>query len=210
MNAITSTNTVYILHQDTVTIHLISQMLAVVDIKTVGLHSPDELLHRLPLSAPSTLLVDFILPGMSGIQLIDELRKRNCHGPVIFMSSKADPVMIAKGMNSGGFGFIKRPFHQIDLLEMVQRALARDFSQYRYRKTGTEFQRKISRLTTREQTILDLLIHDLTAKQIGVKLEISHRTVENHRVKILEKMEIGSTIQLVRQATVAEIVGKFI
>jgi two-component system, LuxR family, response regulator FixJ len=203
-------STVYIVHQDMVVTSLTVPILKRVGINSLAFQSPGELLQTLPLLSPGCLLVDFMLPEMGGIQLMAELRRRNSFHPIIFMSSRVEPALIVQAMNQGGFGFVKRPFQHVELLDMVQRALAKSKLQYAAIDTGLAYRLRHASLTGREHEVLRLFLRGFTARQAGERLGISHRTVEHNRVKIFEKLEVSNMSELSRLATVSKMLDLFI
>jgi len=198
--------TVYIVNPDTVANSLTKQLFNSIDIYSVDYQAPTELLHNLPDASPACFLLSFLLPEMSGLELMLKLRQQGVINPCIFTSTKAEPELVVKAMHSGGFGFIKKPFQYMDLVDLVQKALEHDKKANRYVRIGLIYERNLRKLSTREKQVLDLLLDDLSAMKIGQKLTISHRTVENHRNNIFNKLEISKTSELVRMSSIHEAV----
>lgn len=198
--------TVYIVNPDTVANSLTKQLFGSIDIYCVDYQTPTELLHNLPDGSPACFLLSFLLPEMSGLELMSKMRQSGVVSPCIFTSTKSEPELVVKAMHAGGFGFIKKPFQYMDLVELVQKALEYDKKANRYVRIAIIYERNVNKLSIREKQVLDLLLDDLSAMKIGQKLAISHRTVENHRNNIFNKLEISKTSELMRMSSIHETV----
>lgn len=150
---------------------------------------------------PGCLLLDVRMPGLSGLELLKRLGSHTPHLPVIILTGHADVPMAVRAMKHGALDFIQKPFNDQDLLDRVQEAIALDT---RYREQ-TEFARtvrqKLASLTDRERETMDHIVAGQANKVIALELDISERTVEHHRARIMQKMEAGSVAELVRLVT---------
>ena len=197
-----TTPTVYIVHQEEVTNSLIKQLLSSVNIFSIDYQASKDLLFNLPVASPSCFLFDFFLPDINGLQLMAEIKQLGIHKPCIFMSSREDVKLIIKALNQGAYGFVKRPFNHIEFIDLVQKAIEKDRKTQFLIKSALHYQKNIDTLSPREKQILTLLIEGNSATTIGKTLNISHRTVENHRIKIFEKLNFTKTTELIHQAAV--------
>lgn len=144
------------------------------------------------------LILDVRMPDITGSALQRELNLRGCLLPVIFITGHGDVSMAVEAMQNGAFDFVQKPFHDQDLLERVQRALERD---ERTRAALAEKQilrDRFDSLTPREREVLDQLILGASNKVMAYELNISQRTIEIHRARIMEKMQAESLAELVR------------
>ncbi|MCW8930628.1 MAG: LuxR C-terminal-related transcriptional regulator [Gammaproteobacteria bacterium] len=198
------TPTVYIVHQEEVTNSLIKQLLNSVNISSVDYQNPEDFLFNLPVTPPSCFLFDFFLPEMNGLQLMAKLKQMGIHKPCLFMSSREDVKLIIKAMNQGAYAFVKRPFNHIEFIDLIQKAIEKDCKTQPLVKSALNYRKNIENLSQREKQILILLTEGKSAIAIGKLLNISHRTVENHRIKIFEKLNLSKTTDLIRQATIEE------
>lgn len=196
---------VYIVNHDTVANSIPRRMLAEVQIQTQEFLAPSELLQALPLPSPACFLIDFVQPEMNGLQLMQILRRANAFQPCVFTSARIEPTLIVSAMNRGAFGFVKKPFNQIEFLEVVQNALRRDSSVHALIETALAYRTRRETLSRRERQILALLEQGQPASKVGAHLRISPRTVENHRMNILQKLNLGNTTQLIRQVAVLDV-----
>lgn len=148
---------------------------------------------------PSCLLLDVRMPGLSGLALFDWLIERELHRrmPVIFLTGHADVPTAVDAVKRGAFDFCEKPFSDNALVDRVEQALAqsRAFVQA-HRKTGLLRERQ-GELTDRERDVMHLVVEGLPNKLIADRLDISVRTVEVHRARVFDKMEVKSAVELV-------------
>jgi two-component system, LuxR family, response regulator FixJ len=147
---------------------------------------------------PGCVILDVRMPGMSGLEMQHELTMRGATIPVIFITGHGDIPMAVEAMQHGAFDFLQKPFRDSDLLERVQRALARD-AQNRTRLRHTDHIReRLASLSPREREVLELVTQGKANKMVAGDLGVSQRTVEIHRAHVMQKMEAGSLAELVR------------
>ena len=152
---------------------------------------------------PGCLLLDIRMPGMSGLELQDELNRRGSLTPIIFITGHGDVPMAVEAMQHGAFDFLQKPFRDQELLDRVQRALSKDRSVRDQLLQHEAIRRRLDSLTDREQDVLELVTGGAPNKIIAHKLGISQRTVEIHRARVMEKMSADSLAQLVHMTMVA-------
>jgi len=146
---------------------------------------------------PGCLLLDIRMAGMSGLELQQVLNQRGCITPVIFITGHADVPMAVEAMQQGAFDFLQKPFRDQELLDRVQRAIAKDHSIREQLRGNETIRRRLESLTGREHDVLQLVASGAPNKIIAYKLGISQRTVEIHRARVMEKMNAESLAQLV-------------
>ena len=172
-------------------------------LKSVGLNaalyaSAQEFLGAYDPHQPGCLLLDIRMPGMSGMDLQQELNLRGAVVPVIFMSGHADIPMAVEAMQHGAFDFLQKPFRDQDLLDRIQRAIARDAERRLALGERERIRTRLDSVTDREREVLELLTKGKQNKQIAQELGVSPRTIEIHRARVMEKMEAQSVAELVR------------
>jgi RNA polymerase sigma factor (sigma-70 family) len=162
--------------------------------------SAEAFLARYDPKAIACLILDVRMPGMSGLQLQEELLSRGSHLPVVFITGHGDVPMAVSTMKKGATDFIEKPFEQEALKRLVERML----EQAREDAARIERQRMnsalLARLTPREQQVLERIVAGRLNKQIADDLGISIKTVEAHRANIMEKLKAGTVADLMRVA----------
>ncbi len=174
-------------------------------LKSVGhvcqtLASATEFLETYQPKQPGCLLLDVRMPGMSGLELQQQLNLRGAIIPVIFITGHGDVPMAVEAMQHGASDFLQKPFRDQDLLDRIQRALERDA---RNRAALTEHERiraSFDSLTPREREVLALMTRGKSNKVMAAELGVSQRTVEIHRARVMDKTGASSLAQLVRMA----------
>lgn len=150
------------------------------------------------LSQPSCLLLDVRMPGLSGLALFDWMIERNLHQamPVIFLTGHADVPTAVDAVKRGAFDFCEKPFSDNALVDRVVQALAQSGCWLQaHQKTEVLIGRQ-GELTERERNVMQLVLEGLPNKLIADRLSISIRTVEVHRARVFEKMEVKSAVEL--------------
>jgi FixJ family two-component response regulator len=172
-------------------------------LKSVGhvcqtLASATEFLETYQPKQPGCLILDVRMPGMSGLELQQQLNLRGAIIPVIFITGHGDVPMAVEAMQHGASDFLQKPFRDQDLLDRIQRALERDT---RNRAALTEHERiraSFDSLTPRERQVLALMTRGKSNKVMAAELRVSQRTVEIHRAHVMDKTGAASLAQLVR------------
>lgn len=149
---------------------------------------------------PSCLLLDIRMPEMSGMELQQELRRREIQIPVIILTGHANVALAVRAMKAGAMDVIEKPFHDQDLLDSVTTALAKSIEMLQAQHRQTTFLERASLLSPREQEIMNMYINGKCGKAIASDLDISPKTVNVHRGHILEKMQVKSMIELAHLA----------
>ena len=147
---------------------------------------------------PCCLLLDVRMPGMSGLALFDQLALRGLVQamPVIFLTGHADVPTAVAAVKRGAFDFCEKPFSDNALVDRVEQALQQSAQILQARSTQTSVQMRLSGLTEREQDVMRLVVEGLPNKLIADQLNISVRTVEVHRSRVFDKMEVKSAVEL--------------
>jgi two-component system, LuxR family, response regulator FixJ len=172
-------------------------------IKSVGLvtrvfASADEFLAAYRPDQPGCLVLDVRMPGMSGLELQQQLNLRGAVVPVIFITGHGDIPMAVEAMQNGAFDFLQKPFRDQELLDRIQRALDSDSKNRAALAQHGQIRARFDSLTEREREVLKLLTGGKQNKTMAAELGLSQRTVEIHRARIMEKTGAGSLAQLVR------------
>ena len=167
--------------------------------------SAKDLLEREPFDGTSCLLLDVRMPGLTGPDLQEELKKRNISIPIIFLTAHGDTPTGVKAMKDGAVDFLLKPFEERALFEAIDKALDKDVQYKKKLKEINETKRLVATLTSRELEVFRWLITGMLNKQIGIPLGITERTVKAHRGQIMHKLGVVSVAELVRLAQKADI-----
>jgi FixJ family two-component response regulator len=144
------------------------------------------------------LLLDARLPGISGVEFQERLRKSGTKIPVIFMTAHGDVPMVRKVMKAGAVEFLTKPFQKEELLHAVEQAFASDRARRMEEAILDSIRTRIDSLTPREREVMALVTAGLLNKQIAGELNLSEITVKMHRRQVMEKMQAGSLAELVK------------
>lgn len=195
-----SAPTIYIVDDDEGVRNSVKFLLKCVALTSHTLASANEFLDTYNPEHPGCLVLDVRMPGMSGLELQQQLNLRGAIIPVIFITGHGDIPMAVEAMQHGAFDFLQKPFRDQDLIDRIQRALERDA---RNRAALAEHERiraSFNSLTPREREVLALMIRGKPNKVMAAELGVSQRTVEIHRARVMEKTGAESLAQLVRMA----------
>ena len=144
------------------------------------------------------IVLDIRMPGMDGMELQKKLNDKHSILPIIFVTGHGDVPMAVDAMKEGAVDFIQKPYREEALLEKIEAALAQDLEQRKTLDEKQEIIRRVKSLTPREHEIMDRMIAGQANKVIAIELEISQRTVEIHRSRVMHKMGTHSLAHLVR------------
>jgi two-component system, LuxR family, response regulator DctR len=148
--------------------------------------------------APSCLLLDVRMPGTSGLVLFDRLIERQLlqFMPVIFLTGHGDVPTAVASVKRGAFDFVEKPFSDNALVDRVEEALALSAQALLRQRDELGVRRRLAELTDRERDVMQCVIDGLANKLIADQLNISVRTVEVHRARVFEKMDVKSAVEL--------------
>lgn len=149
-------------------------------------------------TSPSCLLLDVRMPGMSGLVLFERLIERSLLDalPVIFLTGHGDVPTAVAAVKRGAFDFVEKPFADNALVDRIEQALARSSEAILKRRDADSVARRLAELTDRERDVMRLVVEGRPNKLIADELDISVRTVEVHRARVFEKMEVRSAVEL--------------
>lgn len=162
--------------------------------------SARDFLERITPERPGCLILDVRMPGMTGLELQEELLRREIRLPVIFLSAHGDIPMALKAVRNGAFDFIEKPVRDNFLLDRVQLALRQDQLRREQIAARERIQGRLSLLTGREREVLRRVVEGMPNKTIAAELQISEKTVEYRRNRIMTKLEVNSVAQVVQIA----------
>lgn len=172
-------------------------------LSTQSFASSEAFLRRMPHDQDGCLLVDAYLPGMNGVELLQNLKQSGNRMPAIMITGSSDVQMAVNAMKAGAADFIEKPISDSHLLEIIERALAHSHDVANRSLWTAKAVRQIASLTVRQRQIMELVLAGHPSKNIAADLHISQRTVENHRASIMAKTGSRSLPALARLAVAA-------
>ncbi|MCJ2025959.1 response regulator FixJ [Methylobacterium sp. J-067] len=173
--------------------------------EVIAYESGTELLERLKRSASGCILTDIRMPGLDGLDLLRNLRATGHKLPIVMMTGHGEVPVAVEAMKLGACDFLEKPFDDTSLLHTLSSALDRDGLVPASDPSLLDFVRRVGTLTERERQVLDALVAGGTSKEIARLLDISPRTVEIYRAKLMSKTRAGNLQELVRWSVLAGI-----
>jgi FixJ family two-component response regulator len=143
---------------------------------------------------------DVRMPGMSGLGLLNYLVARGLRWPIIFITGHGDIDMAVKAMKAGAFDFIEKPFDETHLLASIRKSLEHNRRQTRDAIEVEELRKRFHAMSARQRQVMELAASGLSSKEIARLLDISAKTVENHRAWVMERIGARNLAELVRIA----------
>jgi len=160
--------------------------------------SGEAFLDGLSATPRGCVILDIRMEGMSGIEVFDQLLARGFGLPVIFLTGHGEVQMAVGALKRGAFDFVEKPFNDNQLVDRVLEALRRDEVVHHERETEASVAARLARLSPREREVMDRVLAGEANKAIADALDIAVRTVEAHRARVFEKMEVHSAVELAR------------
>jgi two-component system, LuxR family, response regulator FixJ len=152
---------------------------------------------------PGCVISDVQMPDMDGMELQQRLSEMKLDFPVVIVTGHADVALAVRAMKAGAVDFIEKPFEERAILDSLRHAQTRFAAQRATAQAGATAREKLATLTPREREVFDEMVRGKQNKMIAYDLDISPRTVEVHRARVLEKLEARSLSELVRLALAA-------
>jgi FixJ family two-component response regulator len=192
--------TVFIIDDDHGMRQAVQDLVESVGLRAESFATGQEFLCRQPTSEPSCLVLDVRLPQMSGLDFQHQLTENGIQIPIIFITAHGDVPMSVRALKSGAIDFLTKPFRDQELLDAIQHALERDRAAREQQTEVRELDGRYRSLTNREREVFGFVVSGLLNKQIASEIGASEATVKIHRGNLMQKMQAGSLIELVRMA----------
>jgi len=194
----TETGRVHIVDDDERIRDSLGMLLRSVGLETDAYASGEEFLERYRDEGPACLLLDLRMPGMSGLEVQEELGRRDVGPQIIFFTGHGEVTSAVRSLHNGAFDFIEKPFNHDLLVERVRKAILCDGRDREQRAERARIMALVGSLTPRELEVLRLVAQGKATKEIAAALRISHRTVDSHRARILEKTGAHTVAEVIR------------
>jgi two-component system response regulator FixJ len=199
-NMPTTAGKVFIVDDDDAVRNSLRLLFKTVDIDTTTFNSGDDFLHEYDADWQGCILLDIRMPGTSGLEVQKVLAERGNTLPIIFITGHGDVPMAVEAMQLGAFDFVQKPFGDQELVDRVSQAMMQNEEE----QESVSHKRKVlgcyKDLTPREKEVMHCVVKGQANKVIAMDLDVSQRTVEIHRARVMEKMQARSLAALVRKS----------
>jgi two-component system, LuxR family, response regulator FixJ len=189
---------VFIVDDDPAVLKSLTALVSVVfpRVKTFG--SAADFLSAYTPGHPGCLILDVAMPGMNGLELHRKMIREKIDLPVVFITGHGNIQMAVNAIHAGAVNFLEKPFHEQELWDSISKALAADAKNRQTKARLQSVEDRLAQLTEGERVVLNLIIEGKLNKEIAAKLEVSMRTIEDRRARLMKKMEARSIAELVR------------
>jgi two-component system response regulator DctR len=194
----TAEPTVFIVDDDEAFRDSVQELVSSVGLAAQTFRSALEFLDAYDPARPGCLVLDVRMVRMSGIALQAKLKEMGARIPIVFISGHGDIAIAVNAIKDGAVDFVQKPYQEQQLLDAIDEALRRDAAQRAPAADPSGLAERIATLTAREREVIALALKGLPSKAIAKQLSISHRTVEQHRSRVLEKLGVSSVTELMR------------
>lgn len=197
--------TVFLVDDDQAVRNALELLLETADLRTVSYPSAESFLDDCDPDRPGCLVLDIRMPGMSGMRLQEGLAAKNITLPIIFLTGHGTVPMSARAFRSGAIDFMEKPFDEGRLLARIHEAIRLDQANRQAIARQAASDARVASLTPREREIMLLIVAGQSNKEIAAELDLSPRTVETHRGRIMEKTGARSLADLIQLARTSQL-----
>lgn len=189
---------VALIEDDEAVLDSLSALLRSLGFKVHAHNGAREFLEAPEAQEVACIVSDVRMPDMTGIELLQELRRRGSDIPIVLITGHGDIEMAVSCLKAGAFDFIEKPFSDIRLVDSIKAAVNRGLAAKSDKQHRDKMAARLAELTARQRQVMDQVVEGLSNKEIAINLGISPRTVENYRAWVMEKMEARNLADLVR------------
>jgi FixJ family two-component response regulator len=198
MNALLPT--VHVVEDEPAVLRSLIRVLSHSGLRVRGHECPHEFLSQVDAASTGCFVIDMCLPGMSGLDLQEQLTRNGCWQPVVFVTGNADVSVSVRALRAGALDFLIKPVEAQALLESVNQALQHSVVEHHKRINQSIVQQRAATLTPRECQVFASVVSGLLNKQIAAQFGVSEKTIKVHRGRVMHKMGAHTVVQLVRMA----------
>jgi len=192
---------VFVIDDDPAIIKAVTELVDMIDLKAESYSSADEFLKNCRPTGPACLVLDVRMPGMSGLELQQELTKAGITLPIIMITGHGEVRMAVEAMSAGAFNFLEKPFRTQELCDNIQRAIRLDMERWRRQEEKEKSDRRIGNLTPAERKVMDLVVAGKTNRMIAEELGLSVRAIEDRRARMMKKLQVKTRAELLALAS---------
>ncbi|HEY0685654.1 MAG TPA: response regulator [Steroidobacter sp.] len=196
----TTISTVHVVEDEPAVLRSLTRLLSNAGLRVRGYQSPHEFLSQFDREASGCVVLDLCLPGMTGLDLQEQLTRKGCVQPVVFVTGNADVSASVRAMRAGALHFLIKPVEAQALLDCVHEALRRSAVDLRKRIDRSLVQQRAATLTPRERQVFEGVVNGMMNKQIAANFGVSEKTIKVHRGRVMHKMGAQTVAQLVRMS----------
>jgi FixJ family two-component response regulator len=196
-NAMTTEAIVYVIDDDKSVCRALARLIQSGGLEVETFNSAEAFLKRTPARCPRCLVLEVRLPGTSGLDLQASLGRDQAAMPIIFVTGHGNVPLSVRAMKNGALDFLQKPFHDQELLDAIQRALARSRIALSEQAECASIQGRLATLTPRERQVLGLVVRGMLNKHIADELGAAEKTIRIHRGRAMKKMQANSVAEVV-------------
>ncbi len=196
--------TIFVIDDDPAVRQALAVLIRSMRLRAEAYESAQQFLGTFDANRSGCLLLDVRMPGISGLELLEQLSRNDVHLPAIVMSAYGDVPMVVRAMKAGALNFLEKPCRDQELWEAIQEGLRWDAAHRQQMVARTKAYQRLQRLTPGEHLVLRLLVDGKSNKAIASELGLSVRTIEVRRAKLMKKMRAESLAELIRLTLAAD------
>lgn len=199
-----ATGRVFIIDDDQAVVLALETLVQSLNLQPESFSSAMRFLEGYSTEGPSCAIVDVRMPGMSGLELLNELNRRNIVLPVIIISGHADVPMAVDAMKRGAITILEKPFQPKELCDQIHRALQYDAECRAKKARRSVALEQVAQLSSREREVLERVTAGYTNNDIARQLGLSVRAIEERRARMMEKLQVKNLAELIELVSTAE------
>jgi two-component system, LuxR family, response regulator FixJ len=191
-------STIFLVDDDQAVLRSLTTLVEVVFPRVKAYNSATDFLADYKANTPGCLVLDVAMPGLNGLELQRKLGQEKIDLPIVFITGHGNVQMAVGAMQAGAINFLEKPFHEQQLWDSIRKALEVDSQNRRRRTRRNRVEERLAHLSEGERTVLNLLLEGKQNKEIAAELNLSNRTIEDRRSRLMKKMGARSVVDLVQ------------